>query len=97
MRAALLILLLPLAGCATDGQTPPLEPKIEYRDVPTPVPVPCFAAADKPPLPTPVPVDVDNATPDQIAAANEADLRALRLYAEAMERLTVNCPSKGTP
>lgn len=61
------------------------------NEVKVAVPIACVKREDIPPLPKPTPVDVERATTDQIAAATEADLRALEQWAAIAAPLLAAC------
>lgn len=91
-----LSLALTIGGCATDGVIPP-EVRTTTVQVQVPVAVPCFTEDQRPVLPPPTPIDPETATTEQLAAAELADATAMADYAAQVDRLFLQCSSKGTP
>lgn len=92
MRVMLAALVL--AACGTVEQRPP-EVRTNTITVEIPIAVPCFTENQKPVLVADIIVDPETATTEQLIAAKLANALALEAYTEAVDRLFLQCSTKG--
>jgi hypothetical protein len=90
--------LFALASCAPVDTRPPIvQVSTRTVEVKVPTPVPCFTEAERPVMKPPTPVDLVNGTADQWAKAIDADALNDKEYAEAVDRLFIQCQKAGQP